>query len=176
MNFNDIYENYHALIPKVLTHLNLTRTSTYLDYDDFYQLACIALWQSSLSYPKPLESDPEGFFKYSFIFIKHQLIDTLRTMNTHYQEVPLSTELPPWELIPDLRVQPLADYYTYQEIVSKLPNPLTKKQYNYVLLHFIYGLSLTEIAAFFHVSKQTVFQWKKGALKKIKDYFLSDTD
>ena len=176
MNFNDIYSTYDSLIPKVLAHLNLNHAKNYLEYDDFYQLACIALWQSSLHYPKHLENDPEGFFKYSFIFIKHQLIDTLRTMKTHYQEVPLSTELPPWELIPDLRVQPLADYYTYQEIFSKLPKPLTQKQYNYVVLHFIYGLNLTEIASYYKVSKQTVFQWKTGALKKIKDYFLSDTD
>lgn len=176
MDFYDVFRYYHSVIPKVIAHLNLKNASMYLDYHDFYQLACIALWQSSLHYPKPLESDPEGFFKYSFIFIKHQLIDTLRTMNTHYQEVPLSTELPPWELTPDLRVQPLADFYTYQEIFSKLPKPLTQKQYNYVVLHFIYGLTLTEIADYYKVSKQTVFQWKTGALKKIKDYFLSDTD
>ncbi|MDN8760514.1 sigma factor, partial [Staphylococcus aureus] len=45
MNFNDIYHKHHKMIHYLLKHYNVK-----YNYDEFYQLLLIKLWQLSKNY------------------------------------------------------------------------------------------------------------------------------
>lgn len=48
---------------------------------------------------------------------------------------------------------------------------LTKKERTTIVLHFLYGYSINDIALKYNVSRMTINRWKKSGLVKLKSYY-----
>lgn len=154
VSFEEILANYEPLIKKQMVSLRI-----YKDFDEFFQLGCIALWEAYVNF------DPTkgSFSTYAISTIRGKYM-TLLTKKTKDEERQV--------LIGDERFDFLPSSWTLspleQESVEAYMIGLTKRERVWVYEAILLGKKTSEIAADYHVSTATVRQWKQGALRKMR--------
>ncbi|MBF2261435.1 sigma-70 family RNA polymerase sigma factor [Staphylococcus capitis] len=83
MEFEEVYKNYNKIIHYLLNHYHIT-----YNYDEFYQLLLIKMWQLTLNYD---EQKSTSISTYLFTRLKYHLIDHFRKENNRSNQITLDT-------------------------------------------------------------------------------------
>ena len=148
-NFESIVELYEPLIKKFLTKYHLLT-----EFDEYRQIAWIALWEAYSLY------DPKkgAFPAYASAMIRGHLLTEIKrrkqycdryTLTEHIQDGAVTTEGEPPVL--DIPLSALSD-----------------RERQWFKAAILEGLSTKDIADYYGVSQDTVRSWKKSAVKKLK--------
>ncbi|WP_144461203.1 sigma-70 family RNA polymerase sigma factor [Siminovitchia fortis] len=152
--FTELAEQYRPMIYHIMHSLNI-----YKNEDEFYQIALIALWEAHARF------DPEKgkFSTFAYSYMKGRMMTEL-TRQSKAEEGNAYPDDAFWETKKDEREQPplqLATLLSYCD-------GLTKKQKQWVVYTFYFGMSVKEIAEEEKVSLSAVKKWRAGAMEKIK--------
>lgn len=152
--FNELAEQYRPMIFHVLQSLNI-----YKNEDEFFQVALIALWEAQARF------DPEKgkFSTYAYSFMKGRIMTEL-TKQSKMEEGNSYPDEAFWETKQDEKEQPPLQLATLLSYCDRL----TKKQKQWVIYTFYFGMSIREIAEEEKVSLSAVKKWRAGALAKIR--------
>ncbi|MEC1177470.1 sigma-70 family RNA polymerase sigma factor [Metasolibacillus meyeri] len=152
MDFEQCYEQYKALIEKVLHRCNI-----YGNFDEFRHIAMIALWEATRSY----DSEKGGFEAYAYFMMRYQIIAEMRKQNLLQSRMMVMEDEILYACINDVqnpyRIElPLA----WEELT-------TVERY---ILHSYYmeQNSDKEIAASLHLKMDTVKKRRQRLLKRLK--------
>ena len=155
MNFNDIYHKHHKMIHYLLKHYNVK-----YNYDEFYQLLLIKLWQLSKNY-----NDNSNVSLSSFLYqrLNFYLIDLFRkeSLRPDMVDVDISTS-------PHLISTSIETSIFNNNDITQLLNPRELEWYNY----FIQGYKQFEIAELMHVSVSSIKNYKASSIKKLNNYYV----
>ncbi|MEG0254897.1 sigma-70 family RNA polymerase sigma factor [Vagococcus sp.] len=162
---NQLVEEHHVLI---LGALKKCHVSTYHpQFEDYLQIARWTLIETHRRFIKE-EKDMTSFHNYVFQRIYWKITDEIRKeMNRSEKLQTDSTE----ELLLELPDTSCDDLLEVTDILDKLSTQLTPQEKLFLEEAYLNELSVTDIARKYHVSRQTVYNWRdKVALKTIK-YF-----
>lgn len=154
MNFDEIYYKYHRII-----HYLLKRYYVKYNYDEFYQLLLIKLWQLSKNYNK---NSNICLSSYLYQRLNFYLIDLFRKENLKPEFVEVDDLQTPQ--ITSINTE--TTFFNYNDI-SKILNAQDLAWYNY----FIQGYKQFEIADLMHVSLSSIKKYKSSSIKKLTDYY-----
>lgn len=160
--FDKWFHHYEKMIYHLMHHFNIR-----YDFDEFYQLALIRLWQIEQSYDASKSPNRD---QYVYIKLKYFFIDELRKrMKYHSRYAPTPDE---W-LVPLIDTNNNLYFELYLQHLDDCLQGEEKEWFQYALC----GYKLTEIALRMNKSPSTVKQIRKRAREKMcpnKDYsFLS---
>lgn len=154
--------HYEKMIYHLLHHYNIR-----YDFDEFYQLALIRLWQIQQTYDEKKSPKRD---QYVYIKLKFFVIDEIRKrMKHHSRYSPISDDL----LIPLIDTKDNLYFELYLDHLDDCLSAEERQWFNYALA----GYKLTEIALLMNKSPSTIKQIRKRAREKMcpnKEYsFLS---
>ncbi|GAE33998.1 sigma-70 family RNA polymerase sigma factor [Halalkalibacter akibai] len=157
--FEEVLRLYEKAIKKQFVSLRL-----YKDFDEFYQVGCIALWDAYQQF----NPDKGKFSTYAISFIRGRMLTHL-TKETTYNERHAFTEEETIELVPS-KGGPIP--LEYELLEAYLWN-LTEKEKTWVYEAIVLQKKPSEIQLTFGTSRNSVHQLKKNALRKMRDNALS---
>ena len=88
-DFNELLENYHNLIYKIINIYNLSVGDYYIDSDDLYQEASLALYKAVHNFD---ENRGASFTTYAYIVIKNRITSMVKKYKLDYQRYSLSLD------------------------------------------------------------------------------------
>ena len=153
--FENVVKLYEPLIKKFLSKYHLV-----YDYEEYQQIARIALWEAYHRY------NPEkgSFPSFASATVRGRLLTEIKKRK-RYDDVHEMTDC-----IQD---------FSYSEKQDECQ--LLKREWNFSLLSkrekewveaaIFQDLSTKEIALYYNVTQDTVRSWKKGAIKKLKQQY-----
>lgn len=170
MTFEDIFEANKKRI-----HYHIHKLNIRDPHQDFYQEGLFALWNAYSTY-KP-EKGPMGTY-FNFI-IRNRLIDLIRKESREREAEEKIVQASSAILsdgnqlrrqesvapVQQLKPLPIKDDTFWQT----LKKHLTDKQWKWVQLHVIEGMTLTEIARQEDTSAEAVKSWGRQVRKKLRD-------
>lgn len=142
------------MIHKIINSLHI-----YKNYEEFYQLGLIALWEAT----RRFDASKGKLASYVYLYIKGYLLMELNKCHKS-EEKCLYPEEEFWKTIEDhssffpLEKETLLSYCT----------GLTPNQTKWVIYTALYDLTVNEIAKLEKVSISAVKSWRTGAREKIK--------
>jgi RNA polymerase sigma factor (sigma-70 family) len=153
--FQSTLKEFTPMIHHIIRSLKI-----YKNYDEFYQIGLIALWEAKEKF------DPKkgSLTSYAYMTIKGRLLSELkRAARVDEQQLYPKEEF--WEYRMDEQsAEPLEI-----EILLSYCEGLTNKQKKWVVATFYLGMSSNEIAAYENVSLSAVKKWKRGAMERMKE-------
>lgn len=153
-DFQTVFKKYEAMIHHILRSLRI-----YKNYDEFFQIGLIALWEANGKF------DPSkgAFTSYAYMTMKGRLLSELNK-STKLNE----RQLYPKEDFWDYQLDESAAVPLEMETLLAYCEGLTDNQKKWVVATFYLGMSSAEIAAYEKVTPSAVKKWKRGAMEKIK--------
>jgi RNA polymerase sigma factor (sigma-70 family) len=152
-SFERLLVQYQPMIHKIIRTLSI-----YKNFEEFYQIGLIALWDASNRY------DPsKGNFKsYAYSFISGRILTELSKMNKN-EERNIHPEEEYWDHVKDDRRTDLEDELD----IGALCESLTVNQKKWLMYAYFDTLSIKEIAERENVSLSAVKSWRCGARVKL---------
>ncbi|MBS4174237.1 sigma-70 family RNA polymerase sigma factor [Bacillus sp. FJAT-49736] len=153
-DFQYVFKEFEAMIHHILHSLHI-----YKNYDEFFQIGLIALWEAR----RKFDPSKGAFSSYAYMTIKGRVLSEMKKS----------------AIIDDRQLYPKEEFWDYQqeecaveplEIETLLAycTGLTKNQIKWVVATFYLGMSVAEIATYEEVSESAVKKWKRGAMEKIR--------
>ncbi|MCA1031378.1 sigma-70 family RNA polymerase sigma factor [Bacillus timonensis] len=153
--FEELEKEYKPILIKVMKSLNL-----YRDFDSFYQVALIGLWEAQMRFN---EERGTRFSTFAFTTVRGKLLDELNKENKYYDHAqPLSDEI-----LSEI-VDTQADVPLEEEIVTLYSKDLSPNQLKWFTGKFIEDKKLADIAREEGVTVEAVKSWGREAKKKIR--------
>ncbi|PKR86467.1 sigma-70 family RNA polymerase sigma factor [Heyndrickxia camelliae] len=152
--FLAVFQKYEAMIHHILRSLRI-----YKNYDEFFQIGLIALWEAK----ERFDSKKGSFTSFAYLTIKGRLLTELKksaALEERYRY--------PKEEFWNLQLDEGADVPLEMETLLTYCEGLTTNQKKWVVATFHLGMSSAELANYENVSPSAVKKWKRGALEKIK--------
>ncbi|MFC0469172.1 sigma-70 family RNA polymerase sigma factor [Halalkalibacter kiskunsagensis] len=153
-SFEEVLKMYQSIIKKQFVTLRL-----YKDYDEFYQIGCIALWNAYQNF------NPEkgNFSAYAISYIRGRMMSAL-SKESIYSERHYYASDEMLEAVPShLDEVPLES-----EFLEAYMTNLSEREKTWVYEAILLQKKSAEIANQYGVSPHTVRTWRKGALKKLR--------
>lgn len=151
MDFEQLSAKYSNMIHSIIHSLHI-----YKDYDDFYQIGLIALWNARQNF----DENKGTFSTYAYSFIRGRILTHLKKEKCQEERFVPATE-EDWQQIGYdgrfLEKENLLSYFYH----------LTDKERQWVILRFYDGLSNREIAAKWNVKVSTVRSCECRAMRKV---------
>ncbi|WP_295746843.1 helix-turn-helix domain-containing protein [uncultured Limosilactobacillus sp.] len=144
------------------------------DYQDCFQEACLLFAQAYCDFPREIDSHESDLMHFTYQKIRWRLLD--QRQRTAWQASNCECSLDSPVLSPTQKEllflnpasnSPLA-ITAKNDLFARLAGHCTRKQRNYLLSVVVRHLSDSEIAEYYGVSRQTVYQWKKGVIAKAR--------
>ena len=155
-SFEEVFQMYEPAIKKQLVSLRI-----YKDFEEFYQLGRIALWQAY----ERFELEKGNFSTYAITMIRGTMLSRL-TKETTYQERYASTSDEALSYIPNLSEEDPLEL----EILETYLTPLTDRERTWVYEAMLMQKKISEIATDYNVSTNTVKSWRKSAIHKLRKH------
>ncbi|MGV3464810.1 MAG: sigma-70 family RNA polymerase sigma factor [Heyndrickxia sp.] len=158
--FQTIFKKYEAMIHHLLRSLRI-----YKNYDEFFQIGLIALWEAKTRF----NPSKGSFTSFAYMTMKGRLLTELKK-SAKFEE---RFQFPKKEFW-DLQLDEAAAMPLEMETLLIYCEGLTTNQKKWVVATFYLGMSSAELAAYEKVSPSAVKKWKRGALEKIKQKVYHD--
>jgi len=152
-DFQMVMKDYEAMIHHILHSLRI-----YKNYDEFFQIGLIALWEAKGKF------DPSkgSFTSYAYMTMKGRVLSELKKCSKIEER-----QFYPKEEFWDNQLDESAAEPLEMDTLLEYCKGLTKNQKKWVIATFYLGMNSAEIAAYEKVSPSAVKKWKKGAMEKI---------
>ena len=153
LTVDEVIECYAPIVKKQLKQLQIHK-----DYDDYYQLGMIALWEAYKRF------DPEKgiFATFAIHTVRGRLLTELSKEKTYAARHHVTDE--GFHYIVDERNASMLEV----EIIECYMETLSERQQTWIKETILEGKTTSEIAKDYNVSVHTVRSWKKAAIKKMK--------
>ncbi|WP_035408872.1 sigma-70 family RNA polymerase sigma factor [Bacillus sp. SJS] len=153
MNYSQLLERYKPMI----LHL-LKRLSIYRNHEEFFQTACIALWEASNQY-RPSKGSMDAYY---YLYIKGKLMNEMTRQNRLSEREDLKDD---FSYAEDCHIlKETEDQFDWEELEKDLTLNQKKWMHGYAYL----GLTITEIASLEGVTPAAVKSWRRDTLRKLK--------
>lgn len=169
------YEEHEEIIYGVLKSLQLTPHNPL--YEDMLQTGRLSLWESLHNHSTELTRlTPHQQCGYLYQHIRWCLIDALRKQNIRT----VTTDIIPETNEPagghlNTGEARLTSNMTVTHFLEELAPSLTKQELDFLVATFNNPENVTETAKHFHVSRKTIYTWRKSIAKKaLKHYSLKE--
>lgn len=156
-SFEEVLKKYKPLIKAEMKKLGI-----YKNFDDFYQIGAIALWNAYENY----DPDKGNFSAYAKAVIRGKMQHHLRKEAGYDKFHQSSAE----ELFRYIGYEPTYDELELETLKSYL-HELSGREITWVYEAIILQKPLSEIAKQYKVSVNTVKTWRKNAIKKLRQKF-----
>lgn len=150
MEFEEVYKNYNKIIHYLLNHYQIT-----YNYDEFYQLLLIRMWQLTLDFDEQRSS---SLGAYLFTRLKYYLIDHLRKENNKPNQIALDAHL-------HTSYEPTILLNDFNIVLEDFSNHLKPQEAQWLNLH-IQGYKQYEIAQHMNLSLTTIKKLKASTKQK----------
>lgn len=163
--FNFLLDGDHELVVYgVLKKLHITKGNTY--YDDMVQEGMLSFVEKYIRAIN-LKKEPESYLAFIYRGVYWDLINYLHKQITitEHAEVPDETD-DPFSELPDDKNS--VGYYDTHILTEELLSKMNPDEIRYLTLAYDYGMNITEIAQECHASRTTVYQWRRGVIKKFQ--------
>ncbi|WP_100407645.1 sigma-70 family RNA polymerase sigma factor [Bacillus solitudinis] len=151
---DDVLVRYAPLVKKQLLSLKI-----YKDYDEYYQIGLIALWEAQSKF----NPDKGTFATYAIATVRGRLLTLLRKERDFAQKHCLTDE--DYIHVQDERVNIPFEL----EMLKPYLEAMTKREQNWVMEAIVNQKKTSEIASEYAVTMNTVRSWRKGVVKKVKN-------
>ncbi len=151
-----MFEEWKLQYDRMIYHL-LHQFQIKYDFDEFYQLALIRLWQLEKSYDSERSPNRDQFV---YLKLKFYIIDELRKKIKYQQRHPVTSDEALISLI-DCQYNSYASLYL--EGIPELLSEDERIWFQYALS----GYKISEIALLTNKSPSTIKRWRKNAREKI---------
>ncbi|WP_185806976.1 sigma-70 family RNA polymerase sigma factor [Bacillus sp. HMF5848] len=155
--FDELAEQYKPLIYHILKKLAI-----YQNYDHYYQIGLIALWEAQRRYD-PTKS---SFTTFAYVTIKGKLQAELTKENRYYERSACLSD----ELMATLVDDENPFYSDEFDWILEHAN-LSHKQKTWVIKRLLQDKSHKQIAEEEGVTEDAVKSWRKSAIKKLRETF-----
>ncbi|MCJ1656080.1 sigma-70 family RNA polymerase sigma factor [Staphylococcus sp. NRL 16/872] len=155
MSFEEIYTNHYKIIHYLLKQYHIK-----YNYDEFYQLLLIKLWQLSLVYDSNSSISLNSFL---YTRLKFYLIDLFRREKFKPETVNIDTPI----MNSSLKFSHYPQLYSWLQDVEHL---LLVHEYTW-LSYYVKGYKQYEIAKLMGVSTTTIKKYKSSAFNKLQTYY-----
>ncbi|MGE8204675.1 sigma-70 family RNA polymerase sigma factor [Heyndrickxia sp. NPDC080065] len=153
-NFHETVEKFEPMIHQIIHSLHI-----YKNYDEFYQIGLIALWEASVKFV-----EGKGIFSsYAYATIKGRMLTELAKAKKR-EERNAYPEEGFWEY----RKDPVAEEPLELAILLSYCDQLKLKEKKWVIMTFYFGMNTKEIADKEKVSPSAVKKWRNGAMDKLR--------
>lgn len=139
------------------------RLKIYKNQEEYFQIGLIGLWKAYQTY----NPEKSTFPTYAYHYIRGYILTELRA-NYRREDGELNLTDYEWRIIPDL--DEFADPEYQFQIVEDL-NDLSPHLRQVIIMHYLYGYPLKEIARQFNISYSTIKRWKSEAISLLKEKF-----
>ncbi len=164
--------NRTRLIHGVLKSLYLRPSDD--DYQDYFQEACLLFAQAYCDFPNKIDNHETDLMHFAYQKIRWRLLDQRKRASWQQSCCECSLDSPALSptqkellfLDPNSN-SPLA-VTAKNDLFARLATQCTKKQRDYLLSVVVRHMTDSEIARYYHVSRQTVYQWKRGVIEKAR--------
>ncbi|MEO4052827.1 sigma-70 family RNA polymerase sigma factor [Solibacillus sp. CAU 1738] len=158
MNFELYYEQYKPLIQKVLY-----KCKVYGNYDEFRQIAVIALWEAIESF-----DDKKGSFdSYVYFSMMHKIMKEMERQNKQRERFIITMDDELQFLLESRQLPEIINNITLEILWQKL------KIQDRQILYSYYGelMADAEIALQLNMKTDTVKKRRQRLIKKLRDHF-----
>lgn len=152
-NFELLFEEHEALIKQVMGHLKI-----YRNFDEFYQLGRIALWEATIKY----DSSKSSFEMFAFMTIKYKMIKEMSKHNIISQNESVFEE-GQFQFVLDEQCATV-DEFNEIEWLTILP----KEERVLLKLAFFEDKTNREIAAVLGSTEEAIKKRRQRLLKKVR--------
>ncbi|WP_323704512.1 sigma-70 family RNA polymerase sigma factor [Mammaliicoccus sp. Dog046] len=152
--FNMHYKKYNKMIHYLLHHFKV-----YYQYEDYYQLLLIKMWELIQNYDA---SKTEHLDHYMYTKLKFHLIDCIRKQSKDMNRFVPTSET-------HLLDRSFHEFYQYEWL--SLLDILSEEELTWLNLT-LQGFSTQEIGLYMNKSVSTIKYYRKNARKKLKTHFL----
>lgn len=154
-----MFEETKNKYEKLIFHLIHKYQLTY-DFDEFYQMALIKLWELDQSYDSNKTSNKDH---YVYTKLKFFFIDEIRKLSKRNERFILMND--------DIMYHSNHFNDSYDHLTLKeIKHYLSREEYQWLTL-FLKGYSMKEIADEMKVSVSTIKKYKKNAQKKLTFFY-----
>ncbi|MGF2385604.1 RNA polymerase sigma factor [Lentilactobacillus otakiensis] len=163
--FNFLLDGDHELVVYgVLKKLHISKTNTY--YEDMVQEGMLSFVEKYIRAIN-LKKEPESYLAFIYRGVYWDLINYLHKQITITEHIE----------VPDDNVDPLVElpdgknsvsYYDTHILTTELLHKMSRDEVRYLVLAYDYGMNISEIAQECGASRTTVYQWRRGVIKKFK--------
>jgi len=159
-DFQMIMKEYEAMIHHILHSLRI-----YKNYDEFFQIGLIALWEAK----EKFDPSKGSFTSYAYMTMKGRLLSEIKRCSKVEER-----QFYPKEEFWDIQFDEGAVKPLEKDTLLAYCEGLTNNQKKWVVATFYLGMNSAELAAYEKVSPSAVKKWKKGTLEKIRMTVLSE--
>lgn len=143
------------MIHKIIHSLHI-----YKDFDQYFQLGLIALWETTEKF-----DEKQGKFEsLAYSMIRGRMLEQLKKESTYANRFTVSDSFTDFERNDERSEIPLE-----KEILLSYCTGLSEKEYTWVQETFIRQKTISDIAKKENVKVETVKTWRKRALQKIRN-------
>ncbi len=144
------------------------------DYQDCFQEGCLLFAQAYCDFPQEINEHENDLMHFAYQRIRWRLLDQRQRASWQASHCECSLDSPALSttqkellFLDPASNSPLA-VTAKNDLFARLANDCTTKQRNYLLSVVVRHLTDSEIAQYYGVSRQTVYQWKKGVVAKAR--------
>lgn len=151
-DFEKLLSNYEPLIKKWITKYRL-----FYDFDEYFQIARIALWEASMRF----NPDKGPFPAYAACVIRGRLLTEMRQRKKYKERFTLTESVPESKRVEDDLLLEWVDQWHF----------LSPREKQWVQAAILEDKPSVDIAKRYGVTQDTVRSWKKSAVKKLRRYY-----
>ncbi|HEC2172964.1 TPA: sigma-70 family RNA polymerase sigma factor [Staphylococcus delphini] len=156
MIFDTLYAQYYKFI-----HFLLHQHQISYNYDEYFQLLSIRLWELSMKYDATFNQSFKTYINYQ---LKYYLIDLLRSAHTPLTTTPLDTSAN------ELKAMSSSHLYLLLEDIVRTLKPAHRTWFRF----YLQGYQQKEIQQLMQVSATTVRKSKIATFRHIKQALTQD--
>ncbi|HHU6749411.1 TPA: sigma-70 family RNA polymerase sigma factor [Staphylococcus pseudintermedius] len=154
--FDTLYAQYYKFI-----HFLLHQHQISYNYDEYFQLLSIRLWELSMKYDATFNQSFKTYINYQ---LKYYLIDLLRSAHTPLTTTPLDTS------VNELEAMSSSHLYLLLEDIVRTLKPTHRTWFRF----YLQGYQQKEIQQLMQVSATTVRKYKIATFRHIKQAMTQD--
>lgn len=154
--FDTLYVQYYKFI-----HFLLHQHQISYNYDEYFQLLSIRLWELSMKYDAAFNQSFKTYINYQ---LKYYLIDLLRSAHTPLTTTPLDTSAN------ELKAMSSSHLYLLLEDIVRTLKPAHRTWFRF----YLQGYQQKEIQQLMQVSATTVRKYKIATFRHIKQALTQD--
>ncbi|HEC2211494.1 TPA: sigma-70 family RNA polymerase sigma factor [Staphylococcus delphini] len=154
--FDTLYAQYYKFI-----HFLLHQHQISYNYDEYFQLLSIRLWELSMKYDATFNQSFKTYINYQ---LRYYLIDLLRSAHTPLTTIPLDTSAN------ELKAMSSSHFYLLLEDIVRTLKPAHRTWFHF----YLQGYQQKEIQQLMQVSATTVRKYKIATFRHIKQALTQD--
>ncbi|QHW38381.1 sigma-70 family RNA polymerase sigma factor [Staphylococcus ursi] len=156
MVFDTLYAQYYKFI-----HFLLHQHQISYNYDEYFQLLLIRLWELSMTYDATFNQSFKTYINYQ---LKYYLIDLLRSAHTQFTTIPLDMSAN------ELKAMSSSHLYWLLDDVVQTLKPTHRTWFRF----YLQGYQQKEIQQLMQVSATTIRKYKIATFRHIKQALTQD--